>query len=146
MKTILLVDDDQQIREMFGLALRRNGYHVIEANSGVEGLEMARKHLPDLILSDILMAEGDGATLLRDIRRDPKLKSTPVVLMTGSPDMIKPRHDMKDQRADDFLLKPVNFQRLLSCVQTRVWSLSQLTEEPEFKTSHPAFGGRFKRC
>jgi CheY-like chemotaxis protein len=102
MITILLVDDDQMVREMFGLALRRNGYYVIEANSGVEGLEMARKHLPNLILSDILMPEGDGATLLRDIRRDPKLKSTPVVLMTGSPDLVKARQDMKDQRADDF--------------------------------------------
>jgi CheY-like chemotaxis protein len=125
MKTILVVDDEQQVREMFGLALRRNGYYVIEANSRVEGLEMARKHLPDLILSDILMPEGDGATLLRDIRRDPKLKSTPVVLMTGSPDMVTPRQDMKDQRADDFLLKPISLQRLLGCVQTRVRSLSQ---------------------
>ena len=42
MKTVLLVDDDQQVREVFGLALRRNGYYVIEADSGVEGLEMAR--------------------------------------------------------------------------------------------------------
>jgi CheY-like chemotaxis protein len=92
MKTILLVDDEQQVREMFGLALRRSGYYVIEATSGVEGLEMAREHLPDLILSDILMPEGDGTTLLRDIRRDPELKSTQVVLMTGSPDLVTPRN------------------------------------------------------
>jgi CheY-like chemotaxis protein len=127
MKTILLVDDDQQVREMFGLALRRNGYFVIEAHSGVEGLEMARKHLPDLILSDVLMPEGDGATLLRDVRRDPELRSTQVVLMTGSPDMVRPRKDMEEW-PDDFLLKPVDLQRLLSCVQARVRSAPQLTE------------------
>jgi CheY-like chemotaxis protein len=76
----------------------------------------------ELILSDILMPEGDGTTLLHDIRRDPKLKSTPVVLMTESPDVVTPRQDMKDQRADDFMLKPVSLQTLLGCVQLRVRS------------------------
>jgi CheY-like chemotaxis protein len=121
MKTILLVDDDQQVREIFSLALRRNGYNVVEANSGVEGLGMARKHLPDVIISDVLMPEGDGATLLRNIKRDPKLKSTQVVLMTGSPVMVTPCNDMKEQRADDFLLKPVDLQSLLSCVHARAF-------------------------
>src|SRR5271170_6630256 len=121
MKTILLVDDDQQVREVFGLALRRNGYYVIEAYSGVEGLEIARHHLPDLILSDVLMPEGDGATLLRDIRSDPELKSTQVVLMTGSPDMVTPHKDMEEW-PDAFLLKPIDLQTLLSCVQARLRS------------------------
>jgi CheY-like chemotaxis protein len=79
----------------------------------------SRDHLSDLILSDVLMPEGDGATLLRDIRRDPELKSTQVVLMTGSPDMVTPHKDMEEW-PDDFLLKPVGLQRLLSCVQARV--------------------------
>ena len=83
MKKILLVDDDQQLRTLFGSVLRRRGYDVIEADSGVAGLEMARKHLPDLILSDIDMPGGDGASLLRDIRLDPELKSRQVVLMSG---------------------------------------------------------------
>jgi hypothetical protein len=48
MKTILLVDDDEPLRTLFGLALRKNGYYVIEADSGVAGFEMARKHLPDV--------------------------------------------------------------------------------------------------
>jgi CheY-like chemotaxis protein len=119
MKTILVVDDDMQVREVFGLALRRNGYYVIEAISGDEGLKMAREHLPDLIISDVLMPEGDGATLLRNIRRDPELKSTQVVLMTGSPQLVRPCKGM-EERADDFLLKPVDLQRLLSCVLARV--------------------------
>src|SRR5476649_2994259 len=118
MKTILLVDDDQQLRTMFGMALRINGYHVIEADSGVAGLEMARKHLPDLILSDINMPGGDGSTLLRDIRRDPELRSKQVVLMTGRPDLVTPRKGM-EEGADDFLVKPVGLKALLSCVEAR---------------------------
>jgi signal transduction histidine kinase len=118
MKTILLVDDDQQVRTMFGLALRKNGYHVIEADSGVTGLALARQHLPDLILSDINMPGGDGSTLLRDIRQDPELRSKQVVLMTGRPDLVTPRKGM-EAGADDFLVKPVGLSALLSCVEAR---------------------------
>jgi signal transduction histidine kinase len=118
MKTILLVDDDQQVRVMFKTALASNGYRVIEADSGVTGLEMARRHLPDLILSDVHMPGGDGSTLLHDIRHDPELRSKQVVLMTGRPDLATPRQGMEDG-ADDFLVKPVNLKALLSCMAAR---------------------------
>jgi DNA-binding response OmpR family regulator len=109
MKTILLVDDDPQLRSMFSMGLTRKGYSVIEADSGATGLEMARKHLPDLILSDIHMPGGDGSTLLQEIRRDPELKSKQVVLITGRPDLVTPRQGMEGG-ADDFLVKPVSIR------------------------------------
>jgi DNA-binding response OmpR family regulator len=118
MKTILLVDDDQQLRKSFGVGLRLSGYHVIEASSGVTGLEMARQHLPDLILSDIHMPGGDGSDLLRDIRNDPEIKSKQVVLMTGRTDLVTSRKGM-EEGADDFLVKPVSLQALRNCVQAR---------------------------
>jgi len=118
MKNILLVDDDLQVRTMFGLALRRNGYQVLEAASGAEALALARQHLPDLILTDIHMPGGDGATLLHDIRRDPELRSKQVVLMTGRPDLVTPRKGM-EEGADDFLVKPISLDALLSCVRAR---------------------------
>jgi signal transduction histidine kinase len=118
MKTVLLVDDDSQVRAMFGLALRRNGYDVIEADSGKEALELARKFLPTLILTDIEMPGGDGATLLQEIRRDPGLSHRQVVLMTGRPDLVTPRRGM-EEGADDFLVKPVSVKALISCVEAR---------------------------
>jgi signal transduction histidine kinase len=118
MRTILLVDDDPQLRSMFGLALTRNGYRVIEADSGATGLAMARTHLPDLILSDIHMPGGDGSTLLQEIRRDPELRAKQVVLITGRPDLVTPRKGMEDG-ADDFLVKPVSLKALASCVEAR---------------------------
>jgi signal transduction histidine kinase len=130
MKTILLVDDDLQLRTVFGLALRKSGYHVLEADSGVSGLEMARHHLPDLILSDINMPGGDGSSLLRDIRMDPKLKSRQVVLITGRPDMVTSRKGM-EAGADDFLMKPVSFEALLGCVQARFNRESLRSEEDD---------------
>jgi two-component system sensor histidine kinase/response regulator len=118
MKTILLIDDSEEVRITFCAALRTSGYRVIEADSGIAGLKMARQHLPDLILSDIHMPGGDGSTLLRDLRRDPELKSRQVVLMTGRPDLVTPRQGM-EEGADDFLVKPVSLKALLSCVKAR---------------------------
>jgi DNA-binding response OmpR family regulator len=118
MKIILLVDDDELLRESLGVALRRSGYCVIEADDGVAGFEMARRHLPDLILSDIDMPGGDGASLLRDIRGDPKLKSRQFVLMSGKPDLIMPGKSMKEG-ADDFLAKPFSLRVLLGCMKAR---------------------------
>src|SRR5476649_2968027 len=103
---------------MFGMALRRSGHNVIEADSGVTGLAMARQHLPDLILTDINMPGRDGSTLLHEIRRDPELRSKQVVLMTGRPDLVTPRKGM-EEGADDFLVKPVGLKALLSCVEAR---------------------------
>jgi two-component system, sensor histidine kinase and response regulator len=119
MKTILLIDDSEEMRTTFSAALRTSGYRVIEADSGIAGLKMARQHLPDLILSDIQMPGGSGTTLLREIRHDPALRSRQLVLMTGRPDLIPPRKGMEDG-ADDFLVKPVSLEALLKCVEARL--------------------------
>jgi two-component system sensor histidine kinase/response regulator len=118
MKTILLIDDDEGMRLTVGIMLRTKGYHVLEADSGQAGLEIARQHLPDLILSDIHMPGGDGSTLLRDLRRDPELRSKQIVLMTGKPELVTPRKGMEDG-ADDFLVKPVSMEALLACMEAR---------------------------
>jgi signal transduction histidine kinase len=119
MKTILLIDDSAMLRMTFGEALREAGYNVIEAESGVAGLALARQHLPDLILSDIQMPGGSGTTLLREIRQDPVLRARQLVLMTGRPDLVTPRKGMEDG-ADDFLVKPVKLEALLKCVEARL--------------------------
>jgi signal transduction histidine kinase len=118
MKTILLLDDDEAILSTFALALRHHGYRVIEASSGDAGLELARRHLPDLILSDISMPGSDGRDVLHEIRAHPELSSTQVVLMTGQVHLVTPRHGM-ELGADDFLVKPVSLGDLLRCVEAR---------------------------
>jgi two-component system, sensor histidine kinase and response regulator len=119
MKTILVVDDDSQLRTMLGISLRRNGYNVINADSGETGLAAARQYLPDLILCDIHMPGGNGTTLLQEVRRDPELRSKQVVLMTGRPDLVSARQGM-EEGADDFLVKPVSLDALLNCIKARL--------------------------
>jgi CheY-like chemotaxis protein len=122
MRTILLVDDDSPVRTLYGLVLRRDGYQVIEADSGGAALDMAKKYLPDLILSDIFIPGSNGVSLLRQIRRDPELMFRQFVLMTGSPDLVTCHKGMEG--ADDFLVKPISLQGLLSCIKTRLRSAS----------------------
>jgi CheY-like chemotaxis protein len=119
MQTILLIDDDVNIRSVFGMALRDQGYRVLEADSGDSGYEMAREQLPDLILTDIAMPGGDGEQLLRNIRNNPDLSDKQVVLITGRLEETTPRKGM-EQGADDFLAKPVSLEALLACVKARL--------------------------
>jgi signal transduction histidine kinase len=119
MKTILLLDDDESILSVFSMALRHHGYRVIEASSGDEGIELAKQHLPDLILSDISMPGKDGQAVLQTIRQHPELSTTQVVLMTGQTHLVTLRKGM-ELGADDFLVKPVSLGDLLRCVEARL--------------------------
>jgi signal transduction histidine kinase len=119
MKTILIIDDDESILSVFSLALRSRGYRVIEASSGSMGIELAKQHLPDLILSDISMPGADGQEVLHEIRQHPELSSKQVVLMTGQTHLVTLRKGM-ELGADDFLVKPVSLGDLLRCVEARL--------------------------
>ncbi len=92
---------------------------VIEAASGQAGLELARKQLPDLIITDISMPGMSGQDVLKQIRQDPELSGRQVVLMTGDPRIVTPRRGM-EEGADDFLVKPVSMADLLRCVEARL--------------------------
>ncbi len=119
MQTILLIDDDAAIRSIFGTVLRDHGYRVLEAASGAAGYAIAQEQIPDLILTDIAMPDGDGEALLRNIRQNPDLSDKQVVLMTGQLHAVSPRKGM-EQGADDFLSKPVSIEALLKCVEARL--------------------------
>lgn len=119
MKRILLIDDDEFTRDMIGSALRQLGYAVETASSGSEGLALARRHLPDLILSDINMPEIDGCTLLSALRSDPELTTKQIVLMTGNRADSLQRTSM-NLGADDFLHKPFTIEELESCLVARL--------------------------
>lgn len=119
MKTVLIIDDDPAVLDAYRFALEDAGYCVATATSGEEGLAVARRKLPDLILSDIHMPGTDGRSVLRAIREDPALSHKQVVLMTGNPTQATPRAGM-ELGADDFLIKPFGFDDLTRCVAARL--------------------------
>lgn len=81
-KTILLIDDDANIRKMTSVRLEREGYRVLTASRGDEGLALAKAHHPDLILLDLVMPGLDGREVVRQLREGADTKDIPVILLT----------------------------------------------------------------
>ena len=82
-KKILLVEDESTLRQPMAFGLRDEGFTVIEAENGEEGLEFALKEKPDLILLDLIMPIVDGMAVLRELRKNAWGKEVPVILLTN---------------------------------------------------------------
>ena len=83
MKKILVVEDDDVQRELVRMALERDGHHVMVADDGARGFELALEERPDLIVTDVWMPTADGVYLIRRVRSTPELASTPILVTTG---------------------------------------------------------------
>lgn len=132
MKKILIIDDEEWLREMMLLALRQRDFQVIEAENGEKGIELARKELPDLILCDVNMDKVDGYLTLSSLRSEPATASIPFILMTGLADQAGMRHGM-ELGADDYLPKPFTIEALYAAVDARLKKAKTVREEAERK-------------
>jgi CRP-like cAMP-binding protein/FixJ family two-component response regulator len=117
--TILLIDDDEPFRKNICEILKLADYNVLCAGEGKQGLELARKHHPDLVLSDITLPVLDGFGVLHAMQNIPELSAIPVVFFSGDPECSDFRTAM-DHGADDFLSKPFSGDTLLKVVNTRL--------------------------
>ncbi len=82
-KKVLVVDDDPDIRMLNKSIVEESGYTPIEAENGEEGLKMAKKEKPDLIILDVLMPKQSGVRLYRELVTDKSLKDIPIILLSG---------------------------------------------------------------
>src|SRR5258706_13878064 len=119
MRKILIIDDEEWLREMVQLALSQKGYDVIEAGNGSIGIEVAQKELPDLILCDVNMEKVDGYSTLSSLRNSASTASIPFILMTALADNAGMRHGM-ELGADDYLPKPFTIDALYAAVKARL--------------------------
>jgi sigma-B regulation protein RsbU (phosphoserine phosphatase) len=117
--TILLVDDDRIHSRLLQARLSREGYGVLTAPSGAEGLTLAREHHPVVVLCDWLMEGMDGVEVCRALRAEPAIASTYFILLT-SRSRVEERVLGLDSGADDFLSKPVDQEELLARVRSGV--------------------------
>ena len=135
MKKILVIDDEEWLREMVHLALQQRGFQVIEAANGADGIELARKELPDLILCDINMEKVDGYLTLSALRKEAPTAAIPFILMTGLADNAGMRHGM-ELGADDYLPKPFTSDGLYAAVDARLKKAQTIRDEAERKLAH----------
>ena len=111
--TILIIDDEAQIRRVMRATLTAQGYTTIEAKNGVEGVEIARRQKPDLILLDMNMPEMDGLAACRELRAG---SAVPILMLTVR-DSEKDKVRALDAGADDYVVKPFGIEELLARVR-----------------------------
>lgn len=109
---ILVIEDDDIVARTIERSLRGDEFRVTLAGSGVEGLKLARRRPPDLVILDIIMPGMDGYTVCREVRSDPLLKDTPILFLTAK---IKDEDKITgfNAGADDYLTKPFNIDELI---------------------------------
>ena len=116
---ILVAEDNSDSREMLKVLLSSKGYGVIEAADGVQAVEVALTKLPDLIFLDLQLPRLDGLGVSRNLRQHPKLRSVPIVVISGY-GTDQHRQSSFDAGCNDYLLKPIDFERLEEILKTFV--------------------------
>ncbi len=122
---ILLVEDSRVIRAMVGATLRPFDCTIIEANDGQEGLDLAERHKPDLIILDYSMPEMDGYEMLTRLRQVANLRTIPVMMLTSEASREKVVMILK-LGVRDYLVKPLNEE----VIAERIGRLVTLTKKP----------------
>ena len=121
MSTILVIEDDHNLREGLVLFLEMRGYRTLSTPNGATGLEMIRRHLPDVIVMNLQMPGADGLEVLHAVRSESELARTPVIFITAdhTPSV---RQQAMVAGADAYLMKPFNTENLAE-------TISQLLQE-----------------
>ncbi|MEI6409865.1 MAG: response regulator [Bacteroidota bacterium] len=119
MKKILIVEDNEPVRENLREIMMLNGYQVVTAANGKEGVEMAVKELPDLILCDIMMPELDGYGVFQALSRQQFISEVPFIYLTSKSELENVRQGMS-LGADDYVAKPFDVTALLLTIEKRL--------------------------
>jgi two-component system cell cycle response regulator DivK len=115
-KTVLIVEDNELNMKLFHDLLQANGFATIETRNGIEALDLARKHKPDLILMDIQLPEVSGLEVTKWIKEDDELKSIPVVAVTAFA-MKGDEERIRAGGCEAYLSKPISVAKFLETVR-----------------------------
>lgn len=115
--TILIVEDEQDIRELLAYNLEKEGYATVQAADGKEGLDLARSRKPDLILLDLMLPKMDGLAVCRELERDAGTVRIPIIMLTARGEDVD-RILGFELGADDYVVKPFDPRELLARIRT----------------------------
>jgi phosphoribosyl 1,2-cyclic phosphodiesterase/ActR/RegA family two-component response regulator len=134
MKTVLIIDDDADCRRVFGAVLNQNGWHVLHADGGDEGIELARQHKPRVVLCDLLMPRVNGFKVCQELRADKALRDTRIVVTSGR-NFDADRRAAMEAGADDYLPKPIDPGNLIATLSR--FDSNDVPAAPERPTEVP---------
>ena len=125
---LLVIEDDDIVARTIERSLRGMEFKVLTASSGIEGLKMARSHVPDLVILDVIMPGMDGYTVCREMRSDIKLSNVPILFLTAK---IKDEDKITGFKAgaDDYLSKPFNIDELILRVRAILRRAARETQQ-----------------
>lgn len=123
---MLIVEDNNELRE-FMKELFSSDFQIIEACNGDEGLQQAKKYIPDIIISDIMMPYKDGIQMLKDLRQDMTVCHIPIIMLTAKAD-IESRLKGLEAGSDAYISKPFNVSHLQACVNNLLTQRKRLQE------------------
>jgi two-component system cell cycle response regulator DivK len=115
-KTVLIVEDNELNMKLFHDLLQANGFETIETRNGIEALDLARKHKPDLILMDIQLPEVSGLEVTKWIKEDDELKAIPVIAVTAFA-MKGDEERIREGGCEAYLSKPISVAKFLETVR-----------------------------
>jgi diguanylate cyclase (GGDEF)-like protein len=129
-RTVLIVDDEQSLRDALEMTFSREGYHVLKAADGPEALETARNVLPDVILLDVMMPGMDGYEVCQKLRSHYRTRHIPVILLTAK-GTEEDKLEGLQGGANDYVLKPWNKRELVTRVRNHLeWAKTQKAVNP----------------
>jgi len=111
---VLIVDDDPLMHKLYQHHLERAGFQVVTAANGMEGLELAQREIPQVIVMDMMMPEMDGLSALRELRRYDTTKSIPVIMITANAEYYTFKKEAEYSGAAVFLTKPFSPAKLIT--------------------------------
>jgi DNA-binding response OmpR family regulator len=113
---VLVVEDDEHIRDLVALHLRLEGFEAVAVGDGTEGLRVARAEPFDLMILDVMLPGLDGITVTRAIRREPQLRDVPILMLTARREE-SDKVDGLESGADDYLTKPFGIREFMARVR-----------------------------
>lgn len=122
---ILVIEDEQALRENISEIIAHYGFHVISAPAGEEGVQLALEHTPDIIICDIMLPGIDGFDVFSRIKQIPQLPPTAFIFLTAKSTRSDARTGM-DMGADDYLTKPFTKEELINSIKARLEKLSKI--------------------
>ena len=114
-KTVLIVEDNELNMKLFHDLLEAHGYDIVGTRSGIEALDLARKHRPDLILMDIQLPEVSGLEVTKWLKDDPDLKAIPVVAVTAFA-MKGDEQKIREGGCEAYIAKPISVAHFLRTI------------------------------
>lgn len=112
MPTILVVEDEEDILDLVAFNLQKEEYEVLKASNGNDGLALALKHIPDLIVLDLMLPGRDGFEVFKGLREDSRTRETPVLMLTAKAEVSDRIAGLK-LGADDYVAKPFSPRELV---------------------------------